>query len=859
MVNPRHRDRLGRMRSNLGPIAALAVALTAAAIAAPRAHAADASGPAAANSTPAAESPALVAAQIEADWERQEQLRGSGAIDAQAVKTAIARGRMLAAALKRQGVDVSAALQELDRWSAAATTAEGTAVGANSSDNTSVSSSANSSVVPSEQANGGVQADSEIRRRYFAVRWVVRRLALLNPLLSFDRLLLVKRKPPLFPHMSDQYYGWWARPGGGLFVLEGFKGDRPRLRCLTADFPEGSFMRPDICFQGRRVLFAFARHHAEVYSAIKVNKPALPEDVFYKIYELDLESGIARRLTHGRYDDFDARWLPNGEIVFLSTRKGCELQTGCQYAQRTTEADLPDSYVRCGGDDRRPVPVYTLHRMDAQGGRLRPISAFENFEWNPAVANDGRILYARWDYIDRPNGPLISLWSTAPDGANPQLVYGNFTVRPQCVLEARPVPGSRKIVFTAAAHHSNEGGSIVLLDRNRGSEFETPITRLTPEAPFPETEGWPKHYYANPWPLSEEFFLVSWSDKPLPPHRFVDDPRQNPPDSMGVYLLDAFGNLELLYRDPAISSMYPIPLAARPCPPVVADTADWDGLQQGRFLLQDVYRGMEPLPRGTVERLRIVAVPPKVQPHMNRPNLGVSAEDPGKFVLGTVPVAPDGSAHFTVPSGVPVFFQALDRRGMAVRTMRSITYVQPGQTLGCIGCHEDRDSAPPPGVPVQAAAAEPSRITVGPEGSWPLDYRRLVQPVLDAHCVRCHRAESDQPGAAALDLSPRASYDALLNYADKNLHKLAFERDYSAVGDCAARQSKLLALIAEGRHYEATLTDSDWERLITWMDVYAHRQGHYSDEQAEQIGALRRRWADLLEPAGPRPPSDRPD
>lgn len=831
-ANQRCRDRMG---SNPGLVAALAVAIAAVALAAvalatSRAHSAEASGAAAANSTPLVESPALTAAQIEADWERQEQLRGSGAIDAQAVETAIARGRLLAASLKRQGVDVSAALRELDRWSAAATTAAADGNG-----------------------NTGARADAEIRSRYFAVRWAVRRLALLNPLLSFDRLLLVKRKPPLFPHMCDQYYGWWARPGGGLFVLEDFKGDRPRLRCLTADFPEGSFLRPDVCFQGRRVLFAFARHYPEVYSAVKVNKPALPEDVFYKIYELDLEGGPARRLTHGRYDDFDARWLPNGEIVFLSTRKGCELQTGCEYTQRTTEADLPDSYVRCGGDDWRPVPVYTLHRMDAQGGRLRPISAFENFEWNPAVANDGRILYARWDYIDRPNGPLISLWSTAPDGANPQLVYGNFTVRPQCVLEARPVPGSRKIVFTAAAHHSNEGGSIVLLDRNRGSEFETPITRLTPEVRFPETEGWPKHYYANPWPLSEEFFLVSWSDKPLPPHRFVDDPRQNPPDSMGVYLLDAFGNLELLYRDPAISSMYPIPLAARPCPPIIADTADWDGQQQGRFLLQDVYRGMEPLPRGTVERLRIVAVPPKVQPHMNRPNLGVSAEDPGKFVLGTVPVAPDGSAHFAVPSGVPVFFQAIDRRGMAVRTMRSVTYVQPGQTLGCIGCHEDRNSAPPPGVPMQAAAAEPSRIRIGPEGSWPLDYRRLVQPVLDGHCVRCHSPGSDQPEAAAFDLSPRASYDSLLNYAGKNLHKLAFERDYSAVGDCVARQSKLLALIAEGRHYEATLTDSDWERLITWMDVYAHRQGHYSNEQAEQIGALQRRWADLLEPAGPRP------
>ena len=82
---------------------------------------------------------------------------------------------------------------------------------------------------------------------------------------------------------------------------------------------------------------------------------------------------------------------------------------------------------------------------------------------------------------------------------------------------------------------------------------------------------------------------------------------------------------------------------------------------------------------------------------MNQPYIGVSAEDPGKYVLGTVPVASDGSAHVRIPSGVPVFFQALDERGMALQTMRSLTYVLPGQTLSCVGCHESREQAPPVG------------------------------------------------------------------------------------------------------------------------------------------------------------------
>jgi len=506
--------------------------------------------------------------------------------------------------------------------------------------------------------------------------------------------------------MSDQYYGWWSRGGGGICLLEGFRGDDPRVRCITEDWGEGSFLRPDVSYDGKKVLFAYCKFYPASHGiADKVNKDNLPEDTFYKIYEMNVDGSGVRRLTRGKYDDFDARYLPSGEIVFLSTRKGQSIQVGRESASATARtADLPDSYVRCGGGNSRPVPVFTLQLMDGDGGNLRPASAFENFEWTPSVASDGRVLYARWDYIDRFNGPFMSLWSTNPDGTNPQLVYGNFTSKPQCVFEARSVPNSHKLVFTAAAHHSNMGGSLVLLDRTRGTEFDRPLTRLTPEVCFPETEGWPEHYYANPYPLSEEFFLVAWSDCRLPRHTFLPE-KGNPRNPLGIYLYDAFGNLELLHRDAEIASMYPLPVRARPKPPVRVYTADWDAPGEGRFLLQDVYAGLEGVERGSIKRLRIVGVPPKVQPHMNKPVLGVSREDPGKFVLGTAPVEADGSAYFPVPSGVSVFFQALDERGMAVQTMRTLTYVAPNTTLSCIGCHEHRDTAPAAG-PGRLLAAE---------------------------------------------------------------------------------------------------------------------------------------------------------
>jgi Hydrazine synthase alpha subunit middle domain/F5/8 type C domain len=692
-------------------------------------------------------------------------------------------------------------------------------------------------------------ADTARRALYFRAHHAVRRLALANPLLNCAAVLFVERAPGAFPHMSDQHYGWWSRPGGGVFVLEGFRAEQPRVHCLTADMPEGSFIGPDLSYDGRKVLFAYCRYDPKVADMDKLDKDKLPADTFYHVFEMNVDGTGRRQVTHGRYDDFDPRYLPSGDIVFLSTRKGLALQCSETFSDSTRLADLPDSYVRCGGDSFRPVPVFTLHAMRPDGTHIRPLSSFENFEWTPSVASDGRILYTRWDYIDRFNGNFFSLWTSNQDGTNPQLVYGNYTMKPQVKCEARSVPGSSKLVITAGAHHSITGGALCLLDRSKGTEYDEPLTRLTPEVVFPETGGQPEHYYANPWPLSEEYFLVAWSDQRLPPHCRATD-EQNPRNAMGLYLYDAFGNQELLYRDPAISSMYPIPIAPRPVPPRQAPQRERSAAE-GRFLVQDVYRGLEGVPRGTIKRLRIIGVPPKVQPWMNRPVLGVSAEDPGKFVLGTVPVEPDGSVHFRVPSGVPLLFQAVDRTGVTVQTMRSLTFVMPGQTLSCVGCHEHRDAAPAVTAPALASLREPSRITPGPAGSWPLSFAGLVQPVLDRHCVRCHRPGGEDAAASRLDLTADRSYDMLMSFGGNDLATLAHERDRSVAGQGVAANSKLWSLLTGGSGHQRVTLDADGrDRLATWMDTYAQRLGHYSDEQARALARFRAELTGLFEPAG---------
>ncbi len=689
------------------------------------------------------------------------------------------------------------------------------------------------------------KAPLEARRQaYLRARWTVRELALKNPLLDFDHLLFAKRVPGTYAHMSDQNYGWFSRPGGGVYLLENFKNASPRLRCLTESLPPGSFLQPELSGDGKKVLFAYCKYYPFVEGLPnKVDKSKIPEDAFYHLFEINLDGTGLRKLTRGKYDNFEGRYLPNDEIVFLSTRRGQAIQCGKRSAAQSQEEECPDSYVRCGGGPSRPVAVYTLHAMNAQGGNLRAISAFENFEWTPTVADDGRIFYSRWDYIDRTNHPFMSIWSTWPDGTAPEAVFGNYTANPLAMFEARSIPKSPKLIFTASAHHSHTGGSLVLLDPRRGADGPAAMTRLTPEVPYPESEGYPMTYFANPWPLSEDHYLAAWSDQQLTSE---GQRGKTPPNALGLYLYDAFGNLTLLYRDPDITSMYPTPVCPRQRPPVLAVRSNAQEENEGRMIVLDVYEGLTKTPRGSIKQLRLVALPPKIQPVMNEPSLGVTREDPGKFVLGTVPVAKDGSAFFRVPAGVGFFVQALDQEGMAVQTMRSATYVQPGQTYSCIGCHEHRHRTPSnPGRPL-ATQRQPSRLTPGPEGSWPFDFHILVQPVLDRHCLRCH-----QPGgeAAASNLTAAKAYETLVSYGGpKSLRDQvirAHNQGISIEGEAGAKTSVLLDLLRKG-HQGVKLGRDDLDRLITWMDVCAQKLGSFGPDQERRLRELRQRLAPMF-------------
>jgi hypothetical protein len=692
-----------------------------------------------------------------------------------------------------------------------------------------------------------VRSDVKVNRSaWLRVRELKRRITLANPLLDFGPLLACKRVPPSWSHLVAQYFGWRQRPGGGLYVIEK-PGHSLRTRdILRGQLPAGSVLEPRLSYDGKRILFAFVACSNDVPepASLPVNETG-GEDRYFHLYEINVDGSGLRQLTDGPYDDMMAEYLPEGDIVFCSTRR--------------------KGYSRCFGPEYSyRWHTYTLHRMNADGGDIRPLSYNDVSEWFPAVSNSGHVLHARWDYIDRDAVTHQNLWSVRPDGTSPVAVWGNATPKPHCTFQAKAIPNSNKIVFIASAHHAITAGPVCVLDPAVDVNSLEAVTRITP-LPFPEAEGSLDEWYASPWPLSEDYFLVAYSPQRL---RFQGEHMTNPnPDNaLGVYLLDAAGNRELLYRDPDIGTTNPTPLVPRSRPPKLPSSLPKNAPPIGKMVMTDVYQGLGDVPRGTIKELRIVQVFPKTTWLANRPQMGAAGEENGRAILGTVPVEADGSAYFEVPAAKPILFQALDKNGIAYQTMRSLTYVQPGEQISCIGCHEHRMSAPPGHADVPLALRRSaSKIEPGRLGGRPFGFVEVVQPVLDKHCVRCHGGEKTK-GDLNLSGAPHQgftrSYVSLcempLDWRELrgNPKKVAetlvprfVQRNQIQItppgGVYGARGSRLVKLLTEG-HQDIELLPHEIRSIATWIDMNAIFYGVYDAEgQARQLAGKRVAMPDI--------------
>ncbi|OGV70384.1 MAG: hypothetical protein A2283_14085 [Lentisphaerae bacterium RIFOXYA12_FULL_48_11] len=677
------------------------------------------------------------------------------------------------------------------------------------------------------------------RVRYLEVRLFKREMSLRNPLLKFDELLFCKRAMPSYSHLVMQYFGWRQRGGGGLYVLSKPGYSLETRNIVGSQLPAGSYLEPRLSYDGKKILFAFVECDSKTPSpaSLPVNEEGKDERYLH-LYEIGVDGKGFRQLTSGTYDDMMGEYLPDGGIVFVSTRR--------------------KGYSRCfGGQFSQRWHTYTLHRADADGRNIRILSWNDVSEWFPAVSGDGQILFARWDYIDRDAVTHQNLWSCRPDGSNPMAVWGNGLPSPHCTFQVKPVPGSHKLVFIASAHHAVTAGPVCLLDTSIGLNAPEAVERVTPLI-YPEAEGahgqlpgqYLMEWYESPWPLSENYFLVAYSPYGLRSEgTHIKDP--NPDNALGIYLLDRRGNRELIYRDPEIGVTTPIPVVARPMPPILASHLPENPPQNGEMMIYDVYKGLDGVPRGSIAAIRIVQIFPKTTYVANQPRIGLAGEENGRAILGTVPVESDGSARFLLPAGKKVLFQAIDKDGFARRIMRSSTYVQPGEVTSCTGCHEygAMISRTPGNVPL-AMKRPASTIEPGPFGGRPFSFVEVVQPVLDKHCVSCHggpKSKSKRDLTATPSNGFTRSYWTLCGNKEKNMSDAQylvpryFQRNQIQITPAddirSARRSKLIRMLLDPPgHNNVKLGGDDIRRLATWIDLNAIFYGVYDQEgQALQL------------------------
>ncbi len=600
---------------------------------------------------------------------------------------------------------------------------------------------------------------------------------------------------------------------------------------ILLDEPDGLIRDPDVSFDGQRVLFA--------------RRTSMTEDD-YHLYEMDMADQSVRQLTSGQgAADTEPAYLPGGDIIFNSSR--CQQIVDCWWAD-----------------------VSNLYTCDADGRFLRRLS-FDQVHTNyPQVLSDGRVVYTRWDYNDR--GQLFPqpLFEMNPDGTGQRGYYGNSSWFPTTILHARGIPGTQKLVCILSGHHTYQKGKLAIIDPAKGREENLGTQLIAPirptEAVKVDKYGYQGEQFQYPYALSETEFLVTYSTEGSLQGRAASE------KPFGIYFMTVDGRRELLTATPRISSSQAVPLVPRPEPRLRASHVDYRKAT-GTYVLQDVYSGpgLHGIPRGTVKQLRVVALEFRAagvgKGRNNGPAGGALVSTPisingawdVKRVLGTTPVYEDGSAAFEVPARTPLYFQALDKKGHVVQSMRSWSTLQPGETFSCVGCHDHKNTSPPTGATSLAMRAGPGPLEPFGDPNQGYSFAQRVQPILDKHCVQCHSRKTLAEGRISLEAIADLDEDAQKAWSDA-YKALADPKHTNWVSpqsvpsqlppySTGAAKSRLIEMLEAG-HEDVTLSPTDLAELACWIDLAVPFAGDYTeampDEQAAQYTFYldkRRQWA----------------
>ncbi|MFC1806706.1 hypothetical protein ACFL09_07015, partial [Planctomycetota bacterium] len=563
---------------------------------------------------------------------------------------------------------------------------------------------------------------------------------------------------------------------------------------VLLDDPKGGVRDPQMHYDGQKILFSYR----------KGGQP------FYRLHEINVDGSGLRQLTDGPYDDIEPTYLPGGDIVFCSSR--CNRMVNCYY-----------------------VRVAVIYRCDANGDNIHQLSSNIEQDNTPWPLPDGRILHQRWEYIDRSQVGYHHLWTMNPDGTNQMIYYGNQN--PSTVMiDAKPIPGTNKVVASFSPGHGRKehAGAITVVDPGAGPDARPYARRVSRGGDF-----------RDPYPLAEDCFLVA--------------------SEQGILAMDGSGHTTVLYDLPAAEKRAglklhePRPLRPRPrerAMPVRTKLAR----ATGRVVLADVHRGrnMAGIRRGEIKKLLVLeALPKPVNFSGGWEPLTFGGSFTLERIIGTVPVEADGSAYFELPSLRSLFFVALDERGLSVKRMQSFLTVQPGETFGCVGCHEQRTRAIPQPDNLLAMRRPPSRVEPIEDVPDVIDFPRDVQPVLDKHCVACHDYDATKKGGprsgGVILTGDRGamyshSYVTLTVRGQVSDGRNLLKSNYAprALGSSASRlMSKIDPSTGSGQvgsHDKVRVSDHERRLIRLWLDSAAAYPGTYAALGSGMVGA--QGWTD---------------
>ncbi len=593
----------------------------------------------------------------------------------------------------------------------------------------------------------------------------------LPPNLGFEEILFVKRKP----YSSDHYYTDINNgtspdrfhPDNGIYVYNLRTGsERAVVRASELPGGKGLIGKISLSFDAERVLFDFRETPGSGFRIWEVNVDGTRVRQVSFPPEDEAEKSL-RWNGNWHTDDIHPCYLPDGMIIFSSTR--------CEHT------------VLCGGSAHLVVPI--LHRMNADGTGVEQLTSSPVSEFCPVVLDDGRVMYHRWEYVDKGARVAKTLWSMGPDGTRPQELYGLDDDTTTVYMYPQPVPGSpNRVVCVGTCHYPQGGclGAILLIDLDRDCRARGPdpdeadyvqwdepyaVTNITPDVFIErrtepgwhfrtsdgsyvhDRDGTSGHLYTHPYPVSDTEFLVACKTEPT-------DHYKNVASAYALCLLDTAGNRTLVHADDALSCWHPTPLVAREVPPEISTTRHPEHLAADRALcvLTDVHEGMAGVEPGEVAWLRVNETIPRYWATGRRWSSSLSSAG-WKAALwprvqwGVVPVEEDGSAYFTVPADRAIFLQALDKDFRELQRERTSVNYQPGEVRSCTGCHGRSNrahAATGPGTPLALRRApsilQPQPCDLAENGGdgragqvihFPTD----IQPLFDAKCIPCHGAD----------------------------------------------------------------------------------------------------------------------